>query len=143
MTTSARASRSRPASVRSSGSHGPAPTSDTNPDLPVMPTDATLSALVRPLVVVVGAGHAGLEAAFAATGTFLGGILHTGESRTPGGRVGEAPASGLSLAFAELGLTLRRLKTGTPPRLDGRTIDYAALQLQPSEDPAPTFVWAD
>ncbi len=83
------------------------------------------------------------DAVVVTTGTFLGGVLHTGDARTPGGRVGEAPAAGLSRAFAELGFALRRLKTGTPPRLDGRTIDTHALQLQPSEDPPPRFCWAD
>ncbi len=77
------------------------------------------------------------------TGTFLGGVLHTGERATPGGRVGEAPALGLSQHLAALGFALRRLKTGTPPRLDGRTIAYAGLEPQPSEDPPPRFCWAD
>ncbi len=79
------------------------------------------------------------DAVVVTTGTFLGGILHTGLHTTPGGRIGEAPALGLSQHLAALGFMLRRLKTGTPPRLDGRTIDYAGLEVQPGEDPAPRF----
>jgi tRNA uridine 5-carboxymethylaminomethyl modification enzyme len=83
------------------------------------------------------------DAVVVTTGTFLGGVLHTGRERTPGGRVGEAPATGLSQQLAALGLQLRRLKTGTPPRLDGRTIDYEGLELQPTEEPVPRFCWPD
>ncbi|WP_137127029.1 tRNA uridine-5-carboxymethylaminomethyl(34) synthesis enzyme MnmG [Roseomonas sp. HF4] len=72
------------------------------------------------------------------TGTFLRGEIHIGERRIPAGRVGDAPAIGLALAFERLGLPLARLKTGTPPRLDGRTIDWGALETQPGdEDPEP------
>jgi tRNA uridine 5-carboxymethylaminomethyl modification enzyme len=83
------------------------------------------------------------DAVVVTTGTFLGGVLHTGESQTPGGRVGEAPATGLSQQLAAMGFGLRRLKTGTPPRLDGRTIDYDTLELQPTEDPLPRFTLPD
>src|SRR6266446_2784093 len=58
------------------------------------------------------------------TGTFLCGLIHIGETKTPAGRVGEAPAVGLSTTLKRIGLTLGRLKTGTPPRLDGRTVDW-------------------
>jgi len=59
------------------------------------------------------------------TGTFLGGLIHIGREKIPAGRVGEAPSVGLAATLARLGFTLGRLKTGTPPRLDGRTIDWA------------------
>ncbi len=75
------------------------------------------------------------DAVVVTTGTFLGGVLHTGSSRTPGGRVGEAPASKLSESLAALGFRLQRLKTGTPPRLDKTTIDYGAMEPQPGDDP--------
>ena len=73
------------------------------------------------------------------TGTFLGGVLHTGTSQIPGGRVGEAPATALSQQLRELGFRLVRLKTGTPPRLDRRTIAWDALEAQGSDDPFPRF----
>src|SRR5450755_1062433 len=73
------------------------------------------------------------------TGTFLRGLIHIGEQRTPAGRVGEAPALGLSLTLERLGFTLGRLKTGTPPRLDGRTIDWSRLEMQPGDDPPEPF----
>ena len=73
------------------------------------------------------------------TGTFLGGLIHMGTSRVPAGRVGEAPSLGLTKTLARFGFALGRLKTGTPPRLDGRTIDYSALERQPSEDPPEPF----
>jgi tRNA uridine 5-carboxymethylaminomethyl modification enzyme len=78
-------------------------------------------------------------AVVATTGTFLRGLIHIGEEQTPAGRVGEAPAVGLSLTFERLGFTLGRLKTGTPPRLDGRTIDWAALEMQPGDEPPEPF----
>jgi tRNA uridine 5-carboxymethylaminomethyl modification enzyme len=73
------------------------------------------------------------------TGTFLRGLIHIGERQTPAGRVGEAPSVGLALTLERLGLALGRLKTGTPPRLDGRTIDWAALELQPGDEPPEPF----
>jgi tRNA uridine 5-carboxymethylaminomethyl modification enzyme len=69
------------------------------------------------------------------TGTFLNGLIHCGEERTPAGRVGEAPALGLSERLAVMGFALGRLKTGTPPRLDGRTIAWAGLEMQPGDSP--------
>jgi len=63
-------------------------------------------------------------------GTFLRGEIHTGPERQPAGRVGDAPSVGLALSLLALGLPMARLKTGTPPRLDGRTIDWAALERQ-------------
>ncbi|HEY7302200.1 MAG TPA: tRNA uridine-5-carboxymethylaminomethyl(34) synthesis enzyme MnmG [Xanthobacteraceae bacterium] len=73
------------------------------------------------------------------TGTFLRGLIHIGECQTPAGRVGEAPAIGLSSTLARLGFALGRLKTGTPPRLDGRTIDWAGVEMQPGDQPPEPF----
>jgi len=73
------------------------------------------------------------------TGTFLRGLIHIGERQTPAGRVGEAPALGLALTLQRLGFALGRLKTGTPPRLDGRTIDWAAVEMQPGDEPPEPF----
>jgi tRNA uridine 5-carboxymethylaminomethyl modification enzyme len=72
------------------------------------------------------------------TGTFLQAIMHTGEAKTPGGRAGEGTTSGISGALGRLGFRIERFKTGTPARLNGRTIDYSQTQLQPGdEDPQP------
>jgi tRNA uridine 5-carboxymethylaminomethyl modification enzyme len=73
------------------------------------------------------------------TGTFLRGLIHLGERNWPAGRVDEAPAMGLSASFERAGFTLGRLKTGTPPRLDGRTIDWSAVEMQPGDDPPEPF----
>lgn len=73
------------------------------------------------------------------TGTFLRGLIHLGEKNWPAGRVGEAPAMGLSSTFERAGFTLGRLKTGTPPRLDGTTIDWSAVEMQPGDDPPEPF----
>ena len=73
------------------------------------------------------------------TGTFLRGLIHIGERQIPAGRVGEAPAMGLSQTLERHGFALGRLKTGTPPRLDGTTIDWNALELQPGDDPPEPF----
>jgi tRNA uridine 5-carboxymethylaminomethyl modification enzyme len=83
---------------------------------------------------ILGAGAVVLT-----TGTFLRGLIHIGERQIPAGRVGEAPAMGLSGALERVGLALGRLKTGTPPRLDGRTIDWASLEMQPGDEPAEPF----
>src|SRR5256885_16437013 len=74
-------------------------------------------------------------AAVLTTGTFLRGLIHIGERQTPARRVGEAPAIGLSLTLERLGFAPGRLKTGTPPRLGGTTIDWGAVELQPGGDP--------
>ncbi|MDR3510037.1 MAG: tRNA uridine-5-carboxymethylaminomethyl(34) synthesis enzyme MnmG [Caulobacteraceae bacterium] len=72
------------------------------------------------------------------TGTFLNGVIHRGEERTPAGRIGDAPAIGLSTRLYDLGLAMGRLKTGTPARLDGSTIDWERLEMQPGDaDPVP------
>ncbi len=73
------------------------------------------------------------------TGTFLRGLIHIGDETTPAGRSGEAPALGLSQTLERIGFRLGRLKTGTPPRLDGRTIDYGALEVQAGDDPPEPF----
>ena len=73
------------------------------------------------------------------TGTFLRGLIHIGERQIPAGRVGESPALGLSATLARFGFALARLKTGTPPRLDGRTIDWANLERQPGDEPPEPF----
>src|SRR3954468_17215409 len=73
------------------------------------------------------------------TGTFLRGLIHLGENNWPAGRVGEAPAMGLSNSFERAGFTLGRLKTGTPPRLDGTTVDWSAVEMQPGDDPPEPF----
>jgi tRNA uridine 5-carboxymethylaminomethyl modification enzyme len=73
------------------------------------------------------------------TGTFLRGMIHVGDKTWPAGRIGEAPALGLSDTLKRAGFALGRLKTGTPPRLDGRTIDWAATDRQAGDDPAIPF----
>jgi len=73
------------------------------------------------------------------TGTFLNGLIHIGEEKIPAGRVGERPSLELSQTLARHGFALGRLKTGTPPRLDGNTIDWAGLDVQVGDDPPPPF----
>jgi tRNA uridine 5-carboxymethylaminomethyl modification enzyme len=73
------------------------------------------------------------------TGTFLRGVIHIGERQVPAGRAGEAPAVGLARTLARRGFALGRLKTGTPPRLDGRTIDTAGLTVQKGDQPPTPF----
>ncbi|MBS0527917.1 MAG: tRNA uridine-5-carboxymethylaminomethyl(34) synthesis enzyme MnmG, partial [Proteobacteria bacterium] len=73
------------------------------------------------------------------TGTFLRGLIHLGERNWPAGRIDESPALRLSAAFERIGFTLGRLKTGTPPRLDGTTIDWSAVEMQPGDDPPEPF----
>ena len=73
------------------------------------------------------------------TGTFLRGLIHIGERQIPAGRVGDAPATGLALTLEHLDFRLGRLKTGTPPRLDGRTIDWAGLEAQEGDVPPEPF----
>jgi tRNA uridine 5-carboxymethylaminomethyl modification enzyme len=73
------------------------------------------------------------------TGTFLKGMIHIGTKRIPAGRVGEAPAIGLSDRLYALGFSMGRLKTGTPARLNGATIDWSGLEMQPGDDPPTPF----
>ena len=104
---------------------------------------------VEDIVLDAGGGIAGIltadggeifcGAVILTTGTFLRGLIHIGEHTTPAGRVGEAPALGLSKTLGRFGFGLGRLKTGTPPRLDGRTIDWQGLAAQPGDDPPEPF----
>ncbi len=73
------------------------------------------------------------------TGTFLRGVIHIGDKTIPAGRVGEGPAVGLAETIERLGFAMGRLKTGTPPRLDGKTIDWANLERQPGDAPPVPF----
>lgn len=73
------------------------------------------------------------------TGTFLEGLLHVGLVHFPGGRFGEPPARGLSECLRRLGFEVGRLKTGTPPRVDGRTVDYESMEPQPGDEPPVPF----
>jgi tRNA uridine 5-carboxymethylaminomethyl modification enzyme len=79
------------------------------------------------------------EAVVLTTGTFLSGVIHVGMKHHEAGRAGEPASKRLSAALRERDLPVGRLKTGTPPRLDGRTIDFDALAAQPGDDPAPVF----
>ncbi|HET8690564.1 MAG TPA: tRNA uridine-5-carboxymethylaminomethyl(34) synthesis enzyme MnmG [Steroidobacteraceae bacterium] len=72
-------------------------------------------------------------------GTFLGGRIHVGLESREGGRIGDAPSNALAARLRELPFAVGRLKTGTPPRLDGRTLDYEAMRLQPGDEPRPVF----
>ena len=72
-------------------------------------------------------------------GTFLGGRIHVGLNQYPGGRAGDPPSNRLAERLRELSLRVGRLKTGTPPRIDGRTIDYSHLQVQAGDEPVPVF----
>ena len=79
------------------------------------------------------------QAVVLTTGTFLGGVIHLGDERTAAGRIGEAPSNMLASRLAAYNLPLGRLKTGTPARLDGRTIDWSGLDMQPADDPPIPF----
>jgi tRNA uridine 5-carboxymethylaminomethyl modification enzyme len=72
-------------------------------------------------------------------GTFLAGRIHIGEANYEGGRAGDPPSNALARRLRELPFHMARLKTGTPPRLDGRTIDFSVMEAQPGDDPAPVF----
>jgi tRNA uridine 5-carboxymethylaminomethyl modification enzyme len=79
------------------------------------------------------------DAVVLTTGTFLQAIMHTGEAKTAGGRAGEGTTSGISQAFARLNFRVERFKTGTPARLNGRTIDYSQTEMQPGDDRPQAF----
>ncbi|MCB1600081.1 MAG: tRNA uridine-5-carboxymethylaminomethyl(34) synthesis enzyme MnmG [Lysobacterales bacterium] len=72
-------------------------------------------------------------------GTFLAGLIHIGDANYKGGRAGDPPAQGLAMRLRELPLGQGRLKTGTPPRIDGRSVDYSELEEQPGDQPTPVF----
>jgi tRNA uridine 5-carboxymethylaminomethyl modification enzyme len=93
---------------------------------------------VQGVVTTMGVGYRA-RAVILTTGTFLRGTIFVGAAKAAGGRAGEAPAIGLSASLGELGFPLARLKTGTPCRIDRKTIDVAGLELQPGDDPAPRF----
>ena len=85
-----------------------------------------------------GGAEYSARAVILTTGTFLQALMHTGEAKTPGGRAGDGSADGLSGSLRSLGFELKRFKTGTPPRLNGRTIDFSRIQVQPGdENPVP------
>jgi tRNA uridine 5-carboxymethylaminomethyl modification enzyme len=90
-------------------------------------------------VVTGGGSELRAGAVVITTGTFLKGVIHLGETRIAAGRVGEEPAIRLSDRLYALGLQMGRLKTGTPARLDGRTIDYSRLEAQPGDEPPVPF----
>jgi tRNA uridine 5-carboxymethylaminomethyl modification enzyme len=90
------------------------------------------------IVTVVGLEF-GARAVVLTVGTFLGGKMHVGLEQSPGGRAGDPPSNRLAERLRALPLRVARLKTGTPPRIDGRSIDYAGLQVQPGDEPVPVF----
>ena len=104
-------------------------------------------------LIVEGGSVAGVEtnigvqfrssAVIITTGTFLKGLIHIGLSHYPSGRAGEFPSVGLSDCLRELGFELGRLKTGTPARLNGRTIDFDKMMVQPGDEPAPFFSFTE
>jgi len=102
--------------------------------------DLVLDAEGRVIGVLTAAGETlAAGRVILTTGTFLRGLIHMGEEKIPAGRVDEAPSLGLSATLAKLGFRLGRLKTGTPPRLDGTTIDWAGLEQQLGDDPPQPF----
>ncbi len=76
-------------------------------------------------------------------GTFLNGIIHIGEKQFGGGRAGESAARGITEQLVQLGFEAGRMKTGTPPRVDGRTIDFSSMDVQPGDDPVGKFSYTD
>lgn len=90
------------------------------------------------VVTQIGLRFASKSVALTA-GTFLGGLIHVGLQNYSAGRAGDPPAISLAARLREIGLPAGRLKTGTPPRIDGRTIDYSVMTIQPGDDPVPVF----
>lgn len=114
-------------------------------DLLVEPCDATGSTDVEPIagkivgVQVRGGAVYRAGKVVLTTGTFLQALMHTGEDKSSGGRAGEGTTAGISGALNSLGIRLERFKTGTPPRLNGRTIDYERTEMQPGDDVPQPF----
>jgi len=81
----------------------------------------------------------GAKAVVMTTGTFLGGLIHVGLEHHPGGRAGDAPSNALAARLRALPLRVDRLKTGTPPRIDGRTVDFSVMEVQPGDEPVPVM----
>jgi tRNA uridine 5-carboxymethylaminomethyl modification enzyme len=92
-------------------------------------------------VILADGTRIGGRSVILTTGTFLGGLLHTGDDQRPGGRHGERPSTALGDTLASLGLELRRFKTGTPPRLARPTIDFDRLEVQPGDEEPRPFSW--
>ncbi len=92
-------------------------------------------------VCLADGGRLSADAVVLTPGTFLNGRVHVGDKVRPGGRDGEPSATGLSSSLRALGAHLRRLKTGTPPRLVASSLDYGAMDVQPGMEPAPLFSW--
>ncbi len=98
---------------------------------------------IRGVTTTMGVQYLG-KTVIITTGTFLMGLMHVGKSQQSGGRAGEAAAQGLSGSLSNIGLKLGRLKTGTPPRLNRRSIDFSKCEEQPGEEPVPYFTyWKD
>jgi tRNA uridine 5-carboxymethylaminomethyl modification enzyme len=90
-------------------------------------------------VVTADGSHIAARAVVLTVGTFLGGRIHVGLESREGGRIGDAPSNRLAARLRELPFAVGRLKTGTPPRLDGRTLDYGTMRPQPGDEPRPVF----
>ena len=90
-------------------------------------------------VVLADGSEISARAVVLTSGTFLNGVIHIGDRRRPGGRIGDRPSIPLAQRMKALGLPLGRLKTGTPPRLDGRTIDWSVLEEQPGDEEPVVF----
>ncbi|HEY0766773.1 MAG TPA: tRNA uridine-5-carboxymethylaminomethyl(34) synthesis enzyme MnmG [Steroidobacteraceae bacterium] len=96
------------------------------------------SGRVRGVITVTGITFEA-RAVVLTVGTFLAGRIHVGLTNYPGGRAGDSPSNGLAARLRELPLRVGRLKTGTPPRIDGRTLDWSVMTVQPGDEPTPVF----
>ncbi len=137
VTEEARTVDRRAGTTRAAGGN-PRPTCLHTTDTPTSDENAPPRRRIAGIVLEDGRTLA-CRAVVVTTGTFLRALMHTGENKTEGGRIGEPTARGLSASLAALGLELGRLKTGTPPRLAKETIDFAALEEQPGDDPPIPF----